>query len=136
MFVLALGILHHSMRAYNHGAYAIGTAYDTRPGKFHDTIGMFVNTVLVPFLGGKEGGEETLSEVYNRWISDILPNATTPYDMVSNMGYGCNVYLAYNVGIFGSSSKSNIMKSAPQFQSVNVDAQEEVTAANFDLSVT
>eukprot|EP00555_Chaetoceros_dichaeta_P013686 CAMPEP_0198263516 /NCGR_PEP_ID=MMETSP1447-20131203/12267_1 /TAXON_ID=420782 /ORGANISM="Chaetoceros dichaeta, Strain CCMP1751" /LENGTH=146 /DNA_ID=CAMNT_0043952131 /DNA_START=268 /DNA_END=708 /DNA_ORIENTATION=+ len=56
MFTVALSILHHSLRAYSHDAFAVGIAHDVRPPQFVDTVGMFVNTVLVPFGGGKEGG--------------------------------------------------------------------------------
>ena len=131
MFVFALSILHHCMRAYSRDAYAIGTAYDGRPGAFSDAIGMFVNTVLVPFMGGKEGGTETLKELHTRWTNGTLPNATTPYDMVSSMGYGCNIYLAFNVGIMSESDIS----SASLFQTKNVEVPDE-SAAKFDLSVS
>ena len=43
------GVMHKALRAYSHEAFAIGTAYDARPPSFRDTVGMFVNTVLVPF---------------------------------------------------------------------------------------
>ena len=62
---------------------------------------MFVNTVLVPFKSGIEGGCESVEELHQRWADDILSHAMTPYDMVSSLGYGCNVYLAFNVGLIG-----------------------------------
>ena len=99
MFTVALSILNHSLRAYSHDAFAVGIAHDVRPPQFADTVGMFVNTVLVPFGGGKEGGCERVEDLHRRWTKDILPHATTPYDMVSSMGYGCSVYLAFNVGL-------------------------------------
>lgn len=63
-FVVAMNMLHQLMRAYSHQAYAIGIARDTRPRQFRDTVGMFVNTVLVPFSGGKAGGSETVQELH------------------------------------------------------------------------
>ena len=99
LFVVAMSVLHQLMRAYSHQAYAIGIARDTRPRQFHDTVGMFVNTVLVPFSGGKAGGSETVQELHDRWTKEILLHATTPYDMVASMGYGCSVYLAFNLGM-------------------------------------
>ena len=130
MFVLALGVLHHSLRSYSHCGYAIGTAYDVRPGMFLDAIGMFVNTVLVPFRGGSEGGEETLMQLHSRWTNDILPHASTPYDMIVSMGYGCNIYLAFNVGMHESNTSST---NHMQFE--NVDAKRKIDA-KFDLRVT
>ncbi len=99
LFSLALGVMHKALRAYSHEAFAIGTAYDARPPSFRDTVGMFVNTVLVPFAKGKEGSKETLKQLHDRWTNSILPLATVPFDMVSAEGYGCNLYLAFNVGI-------------------------------------
>eukprot|EP00560_Eucampia_antarctica_P002932 CAMPEP_0197841126 /NCGR_PEP_ID=MMETSP1437-20131217/45995_1 /TAXON_ID=49252 ORGANISM="Eucampia antarctica, Strain CCMP1452" /NCGR_SAMPLE_ID=MMETSP1437 /ASSEMBLY_ACC=CAM_ASM_001096 /LENGTH=391 /DNA_ID=CAMNT_0043450827 /DNA_START=94 /DNA_END=1266 /DNA_ORIENTATION=- len=99
MFTAALSILHHCLRAYSHDAFAVGIAHDVRPPQFADTVGMFVNTVLVPFEGGKEGGYERVEDLHRRWTNDILPHATTPYDMVSSMGYSCSVFLAFNVGL-------------------------------------
>ena len=104
VFSVALNILHHTMRAYSHDAFAIGVAYDVRPRQFQDSVGMFVNTVLVPFRGGKEGGCESVGELHQRWTGDILPHAMTPYDMVSRLGYGCNVYLAFNIGLLGGNN--------------------------------
>ena len=104
MFSVALSILHHTMRAYSHDSFAIGVAYDMRPRQFHDSVGMFINTVLVPFRGGKEGGCESVEELHQRWTGDILPHAMTPYDMVSSLGYGCNVYLAFNIGLLGGNN--------------------------------
>ena len=125
LFSLALGVMHQAIRAYSHEAFAIGTAYDSRPSQFHDTIDMFVNTVLVPFAKGAEGGKETLKELNDRWRNNILPLATVPFDMVSSAGYGCNLYLAFNVGIMEASH------TAPKMEEENID----VTRAKFDLTV-
>ena len=131
MFVLFLGILHNTLRAYSHEAYAIGTAYDTRPPQFHHTLGMFVNTVLIPFLGGKQGGEESFRELQDRWTSRILPHAKTPYDMISSLGYGCNVYFAYNIGLFGTKKESSMLQH--EFRTLKVPGN---MTAQFDLTVT
>ena len=103
MFSLALGTLHHLMRAYSRESFAIGVAHDVRPRQFRDTVGMLVNTVLVPFEGGKNGGRESLKDLHRRWTNDILQHAETPYDMVTSLGYGCNICLAFNTGIFADS---------------------------------
>src|SRR6056300_170357 len=95
LFSLALGVMHHTVGAYSHESFAIGTAYDSRPSQFHD---MFVNTVLIPFAKGVEGGKETLKELNGRWRNDILPLASAPYDMIAAEGYGCNLCLVFNVG--------------------------------------
>ncbi len=101
MFSMALSSLHLTLRAYSsHEAFAIGVAHPVRSAQFRDTVGMSVNTVLVPFTGGDEGSTctEAVKDTHERWMRDILPIASTPFGMVSSMGYGCNVYLAYNVG--------------------------------------
>ena len=113
LFSLALGVMHHVLRAYSHESFAIGTAYDARPPQFHDTVGMFVNTVLIPFGKGVEASKETLKELNDRWSRDILPLARTPYDMITAAGYGCNVYLTYNVGIMNTSDGSPKMQPLP-----------------------
>ena len=33
LFSLALGIMHHGVRAYSHDSFAIGTVYDARPAQ-------------------------------------------------------------------------------------------------------
>src|SRR6056300_45537 len=93
---------------------------------------MFVNTVLIPFAKGVEGGKETLKELNDRWRNDILPLATTPYDKVSAAGYGCNVSLAYNVGIMNTSGSSPKMQPLPKFEGGNGFKAPE---AMFDLTV-
>jgi non-ribosomal peptide synthetase component F len=132
LFSLALGVMHHAIRAYSHESFAIGTVYDARQPQFHDTIGMFVNTVLIPFSKGVEGGKETLRELNNRWRNDILPLATTPFDKVSAQGYGCNVCLAFNVGIFETSAGAPKMQPLPKFDEGNSDV---APTAKFDLTV-
>jgi len=52
--------------------------------------------VLVPF-SDDDRGEESVEDVNRRWVHDILPYADVPYDVVSQMGYGCNIMLAFNV---------------------------------------
>src|SRR6056300_1670034 len=132
LFSLALGVMHHVIRAYSHEPFAIGTVYDARPPPFHDTIGMFVNTVLIPFAKGVEGGKETLKELNDRWRNDILPLATTPYDKLSAAGYGCNVSLAFNVGIIETSGSAPKMQPLPKFEGGNSDV---APTAKFDLTV-
>jgi len=117
LFSLALGVMHKAIRSYSHEAFAIGTSYDARPSCFRDSVGMFVNTVLVPFGNCEENSkEETLKELHDRWTNSILPLATAPFDMISAAGYGCNVFLAFNVGIFSSErdDSSRRMKSLPK----------------------
>ena len=48
-FVFAQCFFHHSIRAYSHGYFAVDISHDTRGSDFHNTIGMFFNTLLVPF---------------------------------------------------------------------------------------
>ena len=153
MFSAALSILHHSMRAYSREAFAVGVAHDARPRQFRDTVGMFVNTVLVPFKGGTDGGCETVQDLHRRWTNDILQHATAPYDMVSSIGYGCNVYLAFNVGILGTDDDAgtsrtnggaedkNSMDSNMPYRSLASDDEflsehNTTTSAKFDLSVS
>ena len=127
MFIVALQLLHHTMRAYSRAAYAIGISHDTRPGKFRDTVGMFVNWALVPFRGGKKGGTETPRQLQIRWMRDIFPHAKTPSNLLTSMGYGCNINLAFDVGIFGSGG------SMWQFE--NLDYVGDHIDAKRDLSV-
>jgi len=108
--------MHKALRAYSHEAFAIGTDYDARPSSSRDTVGMFVNTVLVPFVKGQEGSKETLKQLHDRWTDCILPLATEPFDMVSAEGYGCNFGLAFNVGIFDKGDSSPRMQPLPNFQ--------------------
>src|SRR6056300_1642077 len=93
---------------------------------------MFVNTVLIPFAKGVEGGKETLKELNDRWRNDILPLATTPYDKVSAAGYGCNVSLAFNVGIIETSGSAPKMQPLPKSEEGNGFKAPE---AMFDLTV-
>src|SRR6056300_496762 len=93
---------------------------------------MFVNTVLIPFAKGVEGGKETLKELNDRWRNDILPLATTPYDKVSAAGYGCNVSLAFNVGIIETSGSAPKMQPLPMREGGNSDV---APTAKFDLTV-
>jgi hypothetical protein len=131
LFSFALGVMHEAMSAYSHESFAIGTAYDTRPAQFHNTVGMFVNTVLIPFGKGVEASKETLKELNDRWSRDILPLARTPYDMITAAGYGCNVYLTFNVGIVDTSEVSPEMQPLPTFEGSCNDARN----AKFDLTV-
>lgn len=121
MFSLALSAYHHSMQAYSHEAFAIGVAYDARPHQFLDSVGMFVNTVLFPFKGGKDGGMETVKDVHQRWTREILPHASTPYDMVSSKGYGCNVCMAFNVGLDGEQGGSASEESTRSYRMVDLE---------------
>ena len=66
MFSVALSILRHTMRAHSHNAFAIDVAHDVRPRQFQDSLVMFVNTVLIPFKSGKEGGGESVEELNQR----------------------------------------------------------------------
>ena len=143
MFSLALSTLHQSMRAYSHEAFAVGVAHDVRPREFQDTVGMFVNTVLVPFKGGEGGGCESVRDLHHRWTNDILPHAKTPYDMVSSLGYGCNVYLAYNVGVVDmeqggkGGDEDNFMGSAAasalyHHDVVDINDSDDVVLLNMD----
>ena len=63
-----------------------------------------MSTMLIPFRGGKEGGGESMEELHQRWTGDILPHTITPYDRVSSLYYGCNVYLAFNIGLIGKNN--------------------------------
>src|SRR6056300_644453 len=122
LFSFALGIMHEAMSAYSHESFAIGTVYDARPAKFHDTVGMFVNTVLIPFGKGKEARKETLKELNDRWSRDILPLAArTPYDMITAKGYGCNLCLVFNVGIMNTSEGSPKMQPLPKLEAESCD---------------
>ena len=87
-FVFDLYCFHHTIRAYAHGYFAVGIADDTRGSDFHNTIGMFFNTLLVPFCKsiGCEG--ETLGDLSERWIHDILYVATGTYDLLCELRYG------------------------------------------------
>src|SRR5210317_365987 len=133
LFSFALGIMHEAMSAYSHESFAIGTAYDARPAQFHNSVGMFVNTVLIPFGKGIETRKETLKELNDRWSRDILPLARTPYDMITAAGYGCNVYLTYNVGIMNTSEGSPKMQPLPNFDEESCDNARK---AKFDFKVT
>ena len=64
LFSFAVYVLNHTLRAYSREGFALGVANDTRRSQFIDTIGMFVNTVLIPFQGGYESGRETMKENY------------------------------------------------------------------------
>ena len=132
LFSLALGVMHQAIRAYSHESFAIGTVYNSRPSQFRDTIGMFVNTVLIPFAKGAEGGKETFKELNDRWRNDILPLATAPFDMVSSEGYGCNFCLAFNVGIMEASHTAPKMQPLPKLEDGN---GLRAPAAMFDLTV-
>eukprot|EP00984_Skeletonema_dohrnii_P018334 scaffold8539_cov133-Skeletonema_dohrnii-CCMP3373.AAC.1 len=132
LFSLALAIMQKSLRAYSHEAFAIGTAFDARPSYFRDTVGMFVNTVLIPFGKGEEGSKETLKQLNDRWTDHILPLATAPFDLVSAIGYGCNLCLAFNVGIIDTSDSAPRMQPLPKLQEEN---GYKGPTAMFDLTV-
>jgi hypothetical protein len=89
MFSAALSNLYHSMRAYSREVFAVGVA------QFWNTVGMFVNTV-----GAFQRKER-------RWTRDRARSPSTLDEQYlaacnsASMGYGCNVYLAFNVGILG-----------------------------------
>jgi hypothetical protein len=132
LFALALGIMHQGLRAYSHESFAIGTAYDARPPQFRDSIGVFVSTMLIPFAKGVESGKETSKQFNVRWRNDILPLATAPFDMISAAGYGCNLYLAFNVGILETSSDS-----APKTQPLpRLENGEDIVARRAKHSLT
>ena len=101
MFTLALGITHQCLRAYSHESYAIGT---TNGGEKDN------NVLLIPFSKGKEGGKETLKHLNNRWVNDILPLASLPYERFVNMEYGCSVCLAVNIEKDTSTQLPNLNK--------------------------
>src|SRR5210317_96220 len=82
----ALGVLRRSLRSYSHESFAVGL--------YHEG-----NIVLIPFVGGEDGGRETLQAIQNRWENEILPYAATPYSEVKQLGYGCNVVLAINTSV-------------------------------------
>eukprot|EP00521_Asterionellopsis_glacialis_P014480 CAMPEP_0195308118 /NCGR_PEP_ID=MMETSP0707-20130614/38061_1 /TAXON_ID=33640 /ORGANISM="Asterionellopsis glacialis, Strain CCMP134" /LENGTH=564 /DNA_ID=CAMNT_0040372377 /DNA_START=439 /DNA_END=2129 /DNA_ORIENTATION=- len=132
LFTLALSVMHKSLHAYSHDAFAIGTAFDARPSYFHDTVGMFVNTVLIPFGTGKEDSKETLKQLNDRWINQILPLATVPFDLVSAAGYGSNLYLAFNVGIIDTCDGAPKEHPLPELQK---GIGYAAPTAKFDLSV-
>ena len=132
LFSLALGVMHMSLRAYSHEAFAVGTAFDARPSSFRDTVGMFVNTVLIPFGKGEEGSKETFKQLNDRWTNHILPLATAPFDLVSAIGYGCNLYLAFNVGIIDTSDGAPRMLPLPKLQE---ESAYKAPTAKFDLCV-
>ena len=116
MFSFVLSVLHHSMRAYSHEAFAV----------------MFVNTVLVPFAGGKEGGMEMVQALNQRWTRDILPHSTTPYDVVLGLGYGCNAYLAFNIGIFDRMKTLNNMNDDGR----DISWEQEYSKTNSEMTVS
>ena len=65
-FVFSLYCLHHTISAYSHSYFAVAIAHDTRCSAFHNTIIMFVNTVLVPFLKSMGCEGETLGDLNKR----------------------------------------------------------------------
>jgi len=119
-FVFAMYVTRQVLWAYSHEPFALGIAHDVRPAECQDAMGMFVNTVLIPF--GEVG--EKVDEVQHRWVHEILPRARTPYDEIVKLGYGSNVYLAYNVGFGGTIAKARVLP---------VD-DEVVPDAKFDLT--
>ena len=124
-FVFALHVTHHVLRAYSHAAFALGVAYDTRPPECMETVGMFVNTVLVPF----GAAAEPIEEVQRRWVQELLPRARTPYDaVVRAIGGEANTYLAFNVGFGGDGGAEESMRELEPAEE-NGDA-----GAKFDLS--
>ena len=95
-FAFALHVTRLVLRAYSHAPFALGVAYDTRPAECLETIGMFVNTVLVPF----GTAVEEVEELQRRWARELLPHAHTPYDaVVRAIGMEANTMLAFNVGL-------------------------------------
>ena len=64
LFSFALYVLHHTLQGYSRDAFAVGIAHDVRSNLFHDTFGMFMNTVLFPFTGGIAGGNEDVEDVH------------------------------------------------------------------------
>eukprot|EP00984_Skeletonema_dohrnii_P010506 scaffold4098_cov111-Skeletonema_dohrnii-CCMP3373.AAC.2 len=54
-----LGVLHHTLRAYSHEAFAIGVYQEGG------------NILLVPFAGKRSGGTESLQELHGRWTNGI-----------------------------------------------------------------
>lgn len=83
---------------------------------------MFVNTVLVPMSGGKLNVEG----LQQLWVDLVQPIARTPYDEVVAKGYGCNVFLSFNVG-FGASGTSKV-------RSLPIEGVEDDPPAKFDLT--
>ena len=66
-----LGVLHHTLRAYSHQAFAIGVYQDSK------------NIFLVPFEGNASGGVESLQSLNDRWMKSILPLSKTFYSEVT-----------------------------------------------------
>ena len=59
-----------------------------------------------------------------------MPHGDTPYDMVSIMGYGCNVYLAYNVSLFeedieGATDGGDGPSSNGQYHSIELEKVDD-----------
>ena len=112
LFAAGLFLTFKVLRAYRdrpkdspEERFALGVAYDVRPPGFENTVGMFVNTVLVP--SPEHPATETIEALSKRWISDILPLARTPMDAVAEtVKTECNVMLAFNVGLLGGEIKS------------------------------
>lgn len=52
-----------------------------------------MNTVLMPFCDGNED----VINMQHRWLQEILPKATTPYEIVEKLGYVRNVQLSFAV---------------------------------------
>ena len=66
----------------------------------------------------------------------FLPLATAPFDMVSAAGYGYNVFLVFNVGIFDNNGDYG--NGAPRLQSLDnerIDYDYEMPNAKFDLKI-
>ena len=118
-FAFAMCVTQQVLRQYCTDAFAVGTAYDTRPPQCADSIGMFVNTVLVPYA------HDDVEAVQKQWV-EMLPYAAVPYDAVVAKGYGTNVYLACNVG------QGSVIKGA---HAVGEDWPQS-SEAKFDLVIT
>ena len=76
VFAFALWATRHLLRAYGDvETCALGVAYDVRPASLRRTVGMMVNTVLVPLEGLSDA-----TALHQRWVNDVLPMARTPFD--------------------------------------------------------
>jgi hypothetical protein len=76
VFAFALWATRHLLRAYGDvETCALGVAYDVRPASLRRTVGMMVNTVLVPMEGLSDA-----TALHQRWVNDVLPMARTPFD--------------------------------------------------------
>lgn len=136
-FVVGLHLLFKTLahfRASDEDSFCVGVPYDVRPPSFQSCMGMFVNTVLVPSpttCCDSVERERDIATLNETWVRDILPIARTPYDLLVQKGFGCNVMLTFNVGLNISGA------AASKEDGVTVEAlnSSSGTSAKFDLTV-